>query len=295
MKKSSAVSLMLIAAMFWGVSFSLIKNAEVNPFAFLFLRFFVAAGVLFFVGMISVRRLTKPAVLRALLLAVLLCAAMWLQNLALNFTAASNTAFIASLSAIIAPVLLAAFTRERVGKGVLLCAVCAMTGLFFLSGARVRFFNAGDVFALLSATFTSLHIIAADRFVRRGNALTLGIIQIIFSAFLSFILWRIYQPSGFSALIFDRELIIAVSVIGVFCTAFAFTAQIVAQQALSPSIVAIMLVFEPVFALIYALFIPAPDGSVETLTLRKALGAFLILSGAVSSLLITGRRGEKPK
>ncbi len=68
---------------------------------------------------------------------------------------------------------------------------------------------------------------------------------------------------------------------GVFATALGFLFLIKAQKPLGAVKTAVISASEPVFATVFALFIPDPDGNFGTLTLTSVLGGLLILAGVI--------------
>ncbi len=271
----------------WGSSFILMKNVadDVSALAFLTLRFGVSGVILALVFWKQLCRMTKKAALQSLTLGTLLAGYMIFQVVGLRDTSASNSAFITSLSVLMVPFLSAFLLKKRPTQSNWAGVVLAICGLVFVTGIHqgLTVLTMGDFYTFLCAICVAVHIIVADRFLKDSDPLLLGVGQIIAAFFLSIVAWTIQTPQSFATVDYTTTLIVAVLLTAVFCTSFAFTGQIVVQKHLSPARVAVIFTLEPVFAYLYALVIPGPEGITEPLTWAKLLGCVLIVGGMIVS------------
>lgn len=285
-QKIATLILVLITAA-WGSSFILMKNvaADVSPMAFLTLRFGLAAVILCLLFFKRLRQFTKKLCGLSFVLALMLCTYMLFQIIGLKYTSASNSGFITSLSVLIVPLLSKFFLKKPPTKSNYTGVVLALVGLVFITGVYQGFtaLNIGDFYTFLCAVCVAVHLGLADRFTHSNDELLLGIGQIIFSALLSFVVWLVVEPRTFAAVDFNPTLLTSVILTAVFCTAFAFTGQVVMQKHVAPARIALIFTLEPVFAYLYALFIPGPAGVTEALTWPKLLGCVLVVSGMMVS------------
>jgi len=284
--KTATLILVLVTAA-WGSSFILMKNvaADVSALAFLTLRFGIAGIILAAVFCKKLRLYTKKTILHSFVLGALLCGYMVLQVFGLRYTSASNSGFITSTSVLMVPFLSSWFLRKKASKSNLIGVGLAVVGLLCITGVLQDFtaLNQGDFYTFLCAICVAVHIIAADWYVKEDDSLLLGIGQTLAAAVLSLLAWCITDPATFAGVDYTGTLLTSVVLTAVFCTAFAFTGQVVMQKYVAPSRVAVIFTLEPVFAYMYALVIPGPEGVTEPLTFLKIIGSALIVGGMIIS------------
>ena len=287
MNKKMATLLGVLVNAAWGSSFILMKNvaADVPALGFLALRFGMAGVILALVFWKQLRKLTKKTVLQSFVLGAMLSGYMIFQVVGLRDTSASNSAFITSLSVLVVPFMSAFLLKKMPTKsnwtGVLLAIVglVLVTGIYQGAGALVW----GDLLTFFCAVCVAAHIIVADKFLKDSDPVLLGVGQILAAFIISIVAWTIQTPASFATVNYTGTLITSVVLTAVFCTSFAFTGQIVVQKYLSPARVAVIFTLEPVFAYLYALVIPGPEGLTEPLTWAKVLGCLLIVGGMIVS------------
>ncbi len=285
-KKTASLLAVLITAA-WGSSFILMKNvaADVPALGFLTLRFGMSGLILAIVFWKQLKNFTKKTVLQSFALGLLLAGYMIFQVVGLRSTSASNSAFITSLSVLMVPFLSAMLLKKSPTCSNWTGVILAIFGLVFVTGIYqgVDALSIGDFLTFLCALCVAAHIIVADTYLKESDPMLLGIGQILAAFILSMIAWTVQTPQSFATVEYTGALILAVVLTAVFCTSFAFTAQIVVQKHLSPARVAVIFTLEPVFAYLYALVIPGPGGVTEALTWSNVLGCVLIVGGMIIS------------
>ncbi|MCX7922638.1 MAG: DMT family transporter [Clostridia bacterium] len=283
-KQFKADLLLLVIAMVWGSSFTLMKNIldDIPPFAFLSLRFAIAAVVLVIIFYKKLKLITPKALMYGFILGTILFGGMALQVNGLKYTTASNSAFITGLSLVMVPLVSAVFLRKKPGMTSVIGVVLAAVGLFFLTGISLGDFNLnkGDLLTLLCAMCFTFHIIFVDRFTTKEDATVLAILQVVFAALMSTAEWG---RSGFAAFEFNMPVVGTLLVTGVLGTALAYTGQVMVQKFTSPTHTALIFTAEPVFGAIFALLIPNSQGFTEHLALNTVIGCIMILLGMLVS------------
>jgi drug/metabolite transporter (DMT)-like permease len=108
------ISLLVITAI-WGSSFTLMKNVldHMPPFAYLSLRFIVAAIVLAVVFYKKLKTVNRKTVYFGCIIGLVVFGGMALQVYGLSYTTASNSAFITGTNVIMVPVISAMFLRKK--------------------------------------------------------------------------------------------------------------------------------------------------------------------------------------
>jgi drug/metabolite transporter (DMT)-like permease len=230
----------------WGVTFVQVKDAvEVYPlFAFLAVRYAIAAGVLGAVAVPRLRALGRPGLLAGGVLGVLLGLGIGLQTAGLERTTVSSTGFITGLYVVLTPLFGLVLFRTRVGLQVWLGVVLSVIGLAMLSGVHVGS-TTGDALVLASTSAQALQIVMVERYANRYDAIALTFVEMA-TCCLGFLvialaLGDLSVPHGWTVWG-------ALLVTGVFASALAYLIQIWAQRRLSAARIALVFALETVFA-----------------------------------------------
>lgn len=294
MKKQNPDLILILITLCWGSSFIVTKNVlhTVTPLAFVLLRFGLASLFLLAVFYKKLPKIRKKEWRYGAVLGFMVSLSMMLQSAGLQYTSASNSAFICSLSVILVPLFSAILLRRKIGGNILISIALALTGLFFITGGTKLSVNIGDGLCFLSALFVTTQILLIDKFTTNLNGLAIGMVQIFSVAFFTLLYWLLFDRTPIRV---TPEVAFSVSWTAFFCTAFAYTAQVVIQKRTTPTHAALIFTLEPVFALMFALIFPNLHGDREALTLGKAAGCLLIVSGTLLSELDFFRLGRKGK
>jgi len=281
-KKLRADLILLMLAAIWGISFPLMRNVleYIPAIPYLALRFILAAVIVSLVFFRKHKLIKKIEIKGGILIGFLLFAGMTLQVYGLYYTTASNSAFITSMCVAFVPIILAIIFRKKTNKFTVWGIIVASLGLFLISGIIKLEFNPGDFLTFLCAIAFALQIIFIDKFTKKGEPVSIAIVQLWVAAILSSLIWLVFDRSP---IIFNVESIIVILVTAVLGSALAFSVQTLVQKDTTPSHTALIFTMEPLFALFFALIIPDTAGNVEKLTLISGIGCFLILSGTVIS------------
>lgn len=280
-----------LAALIWGATFVLVKDAlaDVSVFVYLAVRFAFAAVVMAIFFWRSLRGLTLASVWAGAQIGFFMFAGYAFQTTGLKFTSPSKAAFITGSSVVLVPLLLALFSKRRVNPWIWAGAFAALAGLYFLTipPEGLGGLNRGDPIVFGCAVSFALHMIVISRYVERHSVGALAVIQVATTAVLAAIAIPIAfsvgleQPHWHSS----NTLTAAVLVTALGSTAFGFSAQTWAQQYTSPTHTAILISLEPVFAAITSWIVAS-----EHLGGRILLGAGLIFAG----ILLAELKGAAP-
>ncbi|MGE5614937.1 MAG: DMT family transporter [Bacillota bacterium] len=290
MSKKTKADLMLLAiTIVWGVSFPLMKNIleYIPAFAFITMRFFLAAAVLTVIFHKDLRRIDKQVLKYGSIIGLCMFAGTSLQVVGLYMTSASNSAFITGLNVIMVPVIAAVMLKKKPDNASLFGITIAFIGLFFLSGGINFNLNTGDFLTFLCAVCWALQIIFIDKFARKAEARLLALVQVLFVGLAGSGMWVLFDAG--KPVTINGTVIAILLVTAVLCTALAFTGQTIAQKYTTPVHASLIFTAEPVFAIIFAMIIPDIYGATEAPTLTKAIGCVLILSGMLVSELKPGK------
>jgi drug/metabolite transporter (DMT)-like permease len=267
------------ATIAYGATFILVQNAleDVTAVGFILLRFSVGAIVL---APFALRRgwrradavtgLTASDFVRGVtLFGVIGFAAYWLQNLGLERTSTSNSAFITGLFVVFTPIIETVVTRRRPPMNVVIAVGLSVLGLYLLEGGTLHL-SAGDAFTLGCAFLFGLWIFLAGSLSQRFDPVAVTTGQLVIFAGLAV---PVVAVGGLGHI--TADVVLAVLVTGVLCSAVAFTLQLWGQRWVEPSRAAVILEFEPVVAGVVAYAVG------ERLGVAGYVGALIIFSGIV--------------
>lgn len=281
-QRLKAELLLTLAALIWGATFVVVKDALAfaTPSAFLAVRFTVA-GILLF-ALISRKRLTAQVLGCGILLGIFLYGGYLFQTTGLLYTTPSKSAFITGFSVVMVP-FLQVMHGFKIRTATVVGAVLGLAGIYLLVLPRgLAAVNRGDVLTLVAACAFAVHIVLVGVYTRRHSFRQLVSIQILTVGLLAFSSWPLGMPFKIS---WTGELIAAIAVTAVFATSVAFSVQNWAQQFTPPSHTALIFALEPVSAAITSwVFLD------ERLGGRLFIGAALIFAGMVISELWGGQQ-----
>jgi drug/metabolite transporter (DMT)-like permease len=241
----ATAALILVTAV-WGVTFVQVKDAvELYPlFAFLAVRYLIAAVALAPSAARRVRGLGRDGLVAGLVLGALIALGIGLQTAGLERTTVTNAGFITGLYVLFTPLLGLALFRTRIPKGLWLAVGLAIAGLALLSGVPESSSD-GDLLVLASTVAQALQIVMVERYANRFDVFALVWVQVgaACGVFLALALARAELSVPHGATVWA-----ALLVTGLFAVAFAYLVQVWAQRRVSATRIAIIFSLETVFA-----------------------------------------------
>jgi drug/metabolite transporter (DMT)-like permease len=266
---------LIAATVSYGATFVIVQDAleRVTPVGFILLRFSIGALVLAPFAIARGYRLPGVSASAREFAAIMLAfgavafAGYWFQNAGLERTTTSNSAFITGLFVVFTPLVETAVLRRMPPPNVILAVIVATVGLFLLTGADLSL-NAGDMLTLGCAFFFGIWIYMGGRLSQRFDAVTVTAAQLAVVAALAV---PIVLYDGLGEI--DAQVVMAVLVTGVLCSAVAFSLQFWGQRYVEPSRAAVILLFEQVVAGVVGYAVG------ERLGFAGYVGALVILGG----------------
>jgi drug/metabolite transporter (DMT)-like permease len=288
MRRYAPEGAVVLAALLFGVTFPLVHDAlgDVEPFAYLVLRFAIAVAVLGpFAIVIARRRGEDPRQLwRAGLLAgALLAAGYATQTVGLKLVSPSTSAFITGLYVVLTPLVESVVRRRLPPRGVLGGVVVAAAGLYLLTGASVAL-SSGDLLTLACAALFALWLVYQDEPTTRLHPIPFTTVQMLVIVVVCLPPTAVQGVGHLTALA-----LFAAAFTGVACSAVALSLQVWGQRRLGPSRTALILILEPVFAG----FAGYVNG--ERLGATRLVGAAVILAAILVAELGSRQAPEHPE
>jgi len=293
MSRFKAAVLLLTTTFFWGVTFTVVKQAveSVDVFVFLAQRFILAFILILPICIFKGRRLDLQAFRGGVVMGLFLFGAYAFQTVALLYTSASNTGFLTGMNVVLVPLFASMMMHQRLTMTIKIAILLSAAGLFLLCGNGSWEFNYGDILAAICAVCVSFHLIYTGKFAKSSDYYWLTAVQLGTVALLS-TLGAVFR--GKQVFIWYPHLLWTLLICSLIATVFAFLVQTSMQRFISHTNTALIFCTEPVFAAAYAWF--AID---EKLGLYGLLGAILILCGMLLSILpekgIKGETGKEPQ
>jgi len=282
LNRSRADALLLFVALLWGTTFVAQKlgGANVGPLAFVSVRFLAATLFLLPFAIWEARRstvrLAHTDLAGGCAIGACLCGAALLQQTAMASTSATNAGFLTAVYMVLVPFVAWLVTRRPPRALVLLACAVALYGAWLLAGSAAgdAHWSRGDLLVLVSDLIWAVHITLIAQFrAIASRPMLLSTLQCAITGILALPFALAWQPVTFADVMGGLP---AILYAGIVSSGIAFTLQIVAQRHTPPAEAALIMSLESVFAAVAgAAFLG------EMLTVRAAIGAFLIMLGVV--------------
>ena len=288
---TKAVSLFsaLLCTLIWGTTFIAQDTGmdNIGPFTFNAVRFFVGfLAIIPLVLLFEVKKFKselkldfKTFAILSFLIGLSLFFGSALQQVALLYTDVANAAFFTIFYVPMVPIIIFLFKKKSIHWSVWPSVILCLIGGYLLTNFHDATVRLGDNLVVLGALFWSTHIIFTGIIVKKYNLpLTLGAIQTLIVASLSFVIGVIFEEFIYADILKEINSILYA---GVLSGGFAFVLQIYAQKNITPAPAAIIFSLEGVFATIAAWFLLN-----QILDINNLLGCFFILCGVLLSQLL---------
>jgi len=276
---------LILTTLIWGATFPATKAAlaQIPPFSFMFFRFLLGAllavGVYLAVG--GRLRADRELLRMSGIATIFLFLGYVAQTVGLQYTTASNSAFITVLYVIFVPIYLRRFQgRTWFPAGL------ALTGLWFLVHPSLEM-NVGDLWTLACAAAFGAHIACLEAYSRRGEAALFFLWQMVLVTLLLGPTMLLEGPTA-AQIEPTAVLLVGLGVTGGLATG-AFAVQVWAQRVLPAQQVALIFSLEPAFAAWLAWYFLGEQMSAE-----GWLGSGLILVAVVIGGLTQAEPARDP-
>jgi len=279
-KQLRAIGAILLATLFWGMTFAFIKKAvsSLSPYNFLFWRFGIASLILFLFSFKTIKRESKTATYRAgFFLGLFLLGTVLFQTIGLQTTPASTASFITGLSVILVPLFSSCIHQTLPKLKIIIAALIALAGIALISLQTGYSISSGEIWILLCAFCFALFIYLSGKYSKGHHAVGLTMAQcltiFLISGVLGLITKTLSIPNGI-------ETWVCILFCAIFASIFAFLLQLHYQKYISSTTTAIIFSCEPIFATLTAMVLLS-----EKLNNRFYFGAGLIFLAIIVSEL----------
>jgi len=289
MTKTVALLSALLCTFIWGTTFIAQDTGmdDIGPFTFNSVRFFVGfLAILPLAFLFEARKYKsefkldlKTFAVLSILIGISLFLGSALQQIALLHTDVANAAFFTIFYVPMVPIIVFFFKKKSIHWSIWPSVILCLIGGYLLTNFYDATVRLGDGLVLLGALFWSTHIIFTGMIVTKYNLpLTIGALQTLIVAILSFLIGSIYEEFILRNILKEIDSILYA---GILSGGFAFVLQIYAQRSISPAPAAIIFSLEGVFATVAAWFLLN-----QILDINNILGCIFILCGVLLSQLL---------
>ena len=266
-KKMLGNIMLTITAFIWGISFVFQRKGMefIEPLTFAASRLVLAALAVMIVAFImDMRERKKPGftprtgetadaykrntILGGVLAGLCLTGAGAFQQMGVVYTTAGKAGFITALYMMLVPVINFLFFKKKNTWLVWLGVVVGVVGLYLLCMTDKSFsVTKGDGLILICSVFFALHILVCDHFAPIGNPVKISAIQFITACACTWVLAVLWEEPTWAKIV---SAAVPIAYCGVMSGGVAYTLQILAQRNTDPTVAALLLSLESVFAVI---------------------------------------------
>lgn len=289
MRRLHANMILLLAALIWGVTFSVqsMAMAHIGPAYYTGLRFVLGALMVLPLAVWQARkmhresgwRLSRTEWLGMLATGTALYFAAWLQQVGIKGTTVANAGFLTALYVPLTPILVLLVLRRSPHPAVWPAAAACVAGAYLMAGGAMDVMREGDVWVVAGAVFWAIHILLVGWITQRtGAPFVVATAQFAVCGVLGMIWGLGSEELTYPSIMGALPMILFG---GLFATAVGYTCQVVGQRHTPSADAAVILSAETVFAAIAgAILLGERFGGLEV------AGGLLILAGVLAVELL---------
>ena len=271
----TAYFLLFLAASGWAVGTIIVKTCigQVSAANLLMIRSLIAGIVIFLAAPKKILAMNRQEAKTGLILGLYISVAYYFGIISIQYTSASKSGFLASLSVLFVPLAGILIKRSWPSRWLVISVLLSLAGLQLIAGMNGGSFNLGDALGVGCALGYTAYIIQLDRLGAGQDVFILSFLAVVVMG-----LTGLVGAAGFDG--FDwtgmADNIWPLLLLGIFSTGLTTLFQIQAQKTASPESVGIILLAEPIMGLFLAVLIlqetVLPSGLVGSGLILAALG-----------------------
>lgn len=279
MKKWLAVGGLIVVTVIWGGGFVASEMAldSMRPFQIMVVRFLLAAVLMGFISIKSLKGMKKAEIIAGILMGIALFAAFSLQIIGLQYTTPSKNAFLTALNVVIVPFIAFLILKKKIGAKGIVGAVMSVAGVALLSLQGDFTLGLGDGLSLLCAVGFAFQIFLTGEFVKKYRATVLNFVQMATAFVLSLASLFAFGETNFQV---TAKGWMSVLYLAVISTTVCYLLQTTCQRYVDETKAAIILSMESVFGTLFSVILLH-----EIITMRMVAGCVIILVAVVISNL----------
>ncbi|MBQ6774653.1 MAG: DMT family transporter [Synergistaceae bacterium] len=267
---------LLYCALFWGVSFPVMKVlvSYYSPCWLLFLRFSAGALLIYIFFHKRINDSFMKVFKGGFIIGALLFLAIGTQTVGLNYIGGGRSAFISAIYVLLVPLIIWVIKKKFPGWVTLFAACLCVMGMYFLAGDEMSGgINRGDVLTIICALSFAVQIIAISHYTSDSDPIVLSFIEFLVLSVMAFASSLIFESQ---AELINMHTLYGLLFMITFCTFGCYMIQICAQKYAKPSHASIIMSLESVFGLLSSVVFLN-----ESVSFHMALGCALIFSAVM--------------
>ncbi len=254
MKRKGIGQFMLImAALIWGSSFVVMKDAVSNLPTPMLLCIRFTLGTLFMILLFfkQIKTICLKDLKGGLLAGIALYLAYTVQTIGLTMTTPGKNAFLTAVYCAIVPFLVWLLERKKPDRFQMMAALMCFVGVGMVSLDSSLTMNKGDFLTLVGGFFYALHMIVVKRFMKETSPVKLTTMQFFMVALLSFV-QAVFVGDLYSLKLIHSDMILQLFYLAFFATTLALLFQNMGQNLVSECQASILLSLESVFGVFFS-------------------------------------------
>ena len=284
--KKDALFLTIIASSLWGTSFPAIKIGLhfMDPYSFVFLRFFFAALIMFAIVLFSKKITFNFNKRLVFFLGFINGIAYFLQYIGMSYTSASKASLLVNLTVVWVALLDPLVLREKIGRTKIIGVILSFLGIvlvttnldfqFLRNGTMI-----GDVIVIASGILWAIFILYNKPLVNESKNFLMSLTWLLFFTIIPMIPLVPFVAENFLTLPLDAW--IAIFYTAIFCWNIPYYIWSKGLRKISPVTSSVILLNEIIVSIIISTILLG-----ESLTVFTGIGAVLI---ALAILLVSIR------
>ena len=266
MMKKLAKPMLFSAALIWGTSFFIMKNAldSLPVYALLAIRFTAGAVLLSIVCAKKWKNFTVDYLWRGAIVGGFLFTAYTVQTFGLSLTTPSKNAFLTAVYCVLVPFFTWMVVHRRPDRYNIAAAILCVAGVGLVSLNEALTINIGDLLTLLCAVFYAAHIVAVEKLSPGKDIYLITVFQFVFAAVYSWIFSLTTEVFPAQALR-DPAVFLPLAYLCVMATTVALLFQNVGQIWSDPASASVILSLESVFGVMFSVVCYGDEVSLKML------------------------------
>lgn len=254
-KKHFFIGMIVVQSIFYGIMDPVAKISykSMPVFCFLTIRYIIATGIMLVIWRKKILQELKYASLKEYIIpSICMASAFIFSNLALRYTAATNVAFLRSLTALIVPFLMLIIYRKKYGSKEVGLQIVMLAGLYLLCAkGGLSTFGIGEVLSLVAATLVAGALVFGEKSLKHISAVTLSFVQSTLAIIICGIMgFATRSFSGINTL--NISIVLSLFYAAIFCTIGGYMLQNVALEHISAKTVGMVQCLYPVMTAVVA-------------------------------------------
>ena len=287
-KNTRGTVLLVITSIIWGSSFvpQRVAMQHMQPFTFTAARFLLGVTVLLPILMVlksgrkkDPDKTSEKVPLKTYLTAGGVCGsllfmAVSFQQFGMQTTDAGKAGFISSMYVVVVP-LLGLITGRRARKTVWLEVLLAVAGVYLLSFTSQLRIERGDLIVLMGTVFWAAHILMLDRYLSEVDGLRLAVLQFLAAGLIALATALLIEKPEIAQI---QPGVWTIFYSGIVVVGGGYTLQALGQKSIHPTVAAIIMSTEAVFAVFFGWALLG-----EHLSIRELAGCVLMFAAVIAA------------